>query len=281
MPSAMSAAASSIDAPPAIACSAASPGAASPPMFVSPIDAARWSRSTARRCAATATVAQSWARRVIFTYDQPAEPELRHADLHEHLAGRERGLEDAGEELAAGIVRSPPGPRTTSSRVEREDHRRQVGRRIAVCERPSDRPAVPDLRIADLTGRERHDRAVLLEERTRRDVLVPRQRADRDRGRRPRGRRTARRCGRCRRGARAARYGASSRGAASDHLRAASRPLARRAARSRARALGDLVVEPRRESRPHLLDRASRLARAWPAAGRRSRRGATARRRRR
>ena len=49
--------------------------------------------------------------------------------------------------------------------VEREDHRGQVRRRIAVGERAADRSAVAHLRVADLAGRVRDDRAVLPQER--------------------------------------------------------------------------------------------------------------------
>ena len=69
----MSAAASSIDAPPAIASSAAVARSGVPPMFVSAIAARSIEPFERSTTAATATVAQSCARRVIFTYDQPVE----------------------------------------------------------------------------------------------------------------------------------------------------------------------------------------------------------------
>ncbi len=47
--------------------------------------------------------------------------------------------------------------------------------------RAADRAAMPHLRIADQPGGVRHERVVLLDERRRGEVVVPRQRADRKR----------------------------------------------------------------------------------------------------
>ena len=244
MPSAASAAASSIDAPPAIASSAArrpkrrrahvrerdrrSP---SEPL----------SRSTT---AATPTVAQSWARRLIFMYDQPAEPSFGTRISTSISSGASAVWKTPVKNSPPAIARSPPGRATTSSRVEREDHGGEIRGRIAVGERPSDRAAMPHLRIADLAGRVRHDRAVLLEQRRAGDVLVPRERTDRDRGRRPRGRRTARRAARCRRGSagRAMRSFIAGRSECPPASSFASSSLAEQLDRV-LDALGDLVVE--------------------------------------
>ena len=72
---------------------------------------------------------------------------------------------------AAGTVRSPSGPAIDELRAEREDHGREVGRRVAVGERAADRAAMAHLRIADQAGGVRDDRAVLLDQRVVRIAL--------------------------------------------------------------------------------------------------------------
>ena len=57
----------------------------------------------------------------------------------------------------------------------------QVRRGIAVRERAADRAAMPHLRIADQSGGVRDERVVLLDQRVVADVVVPRQRTDRER----------------------------------------------------------------------------------------------------
>ena len=156
--------------------------------------------------------------------------ELRHADLGHHLLRPDRRLEDAVEEVRRGDRPRAVRPGDVDLAVEREQHRRQVRGRIAVRERAADRAAMAHLRIADQAGRVRDERAVLLHERRRRDVVVARQRADRelvarvadvrelleppdvDEQRRPRDPKPQQRA------------------AASGRRRAASRPRARRAA---------------------------------------------------
>ena len=149
-------------------------------MFVSAIDA-RSTEPLPCTTAATATVAQSWARRAIFVYDQPAAPSFGTRTSTSTSFGCERRLPDAGEELPGrdGPVAARPSRHELS--VQREDHAREIGGGIAVRERAADRPAVVDLRVADLAGCVRDDRAVLAQHRRGRDVLVPRERADRDR----------------------------------------------------------------------------------------------------
>ena len=105
---------------------------------------------------------------------------LRHADLGEHLVGRERGGEEALEEVGrrdlAGAVRALRHVGGT----ERQRVGGQVARRVAVGDRATDRAAVTHLRIADVAGRMGEQRHVLGEHRALLDVHVPRHRADRD-----------------------------------------------------------------------------------------------------
>ena len=149
-------------------------------MFVSAIDA-RSTEPLPCTTAATATVAQSWARRFIFVYDQPAEPSFGTRISTSISSGSSAVCQTPGEELAGRnrpIALRAPGHELA---VERENHRRQIGGGIAVGERAADRASMTDLRVADLPGRVGDDRTVLPEGGCRGDVLVPRQRADRDR----------------------------------------------------------------------------------------------------
>ncbi len=63
---------------------------------------------------------------------------------------RERGLEHAREELGRGDGALAALPAGDQLAVQREDHRGKVGGGIAVRDRAADRPAVPNLRVADL-----------------------------------------------------------------------------------------------------------------------------------
>jgi hypothetical protein len=128
-------------------------------MFVSAIAALSIVPFERRTTVATPTVAQSWARRVNFTYDQPA--------------GQSFGTRISASTLAARTAHDHVS-------VERRQNRRQVGRRIAVRNRTADRPAVSHLRIADQARRVRDDRHVLLHERIVLEVVVTRQRSDRE-----------------------------------------------------------------------------------------------------
>ena len=106
------------------------------------------------RAATAPTIAQSWARRLNFSYAKPAAPLLRHLDLGEQLVGRERGLEEALEEVGRrDRARRRPGPATRTSRRARAAPRagRSRGRRARPnrrscrgggpgCRRPAPRP---------------------------------------------------------------------------------------------------------------------------------------------
>ena len=65
--------------------------------------------------AATPTIAQSCARRLNFSNAQPAPLVLRHPDLGDHLVGRERGLEEALEEVVGRDRALAAGPRARRS----------------------------------------------------------------------------------------------------------------------------------------------------------------------
>ena len=64
--------------------------------------------------------------------------------------------------------------------VEREHHRRIVGRRIGVRQAAAERAAIAHLRIADLPGGLGHDGHCLLQQRRRRDVVMDGAGADLD-----------------------------------------------------------------------------------------------------
>ena len=64
--------------------------------------------------------------------------------------------------------------------VERQHHRRIVGRRIGVREAAAERAAIADLRIADRRRRVGHHRALLRSSRRRRHVVMHRRGADLD-----------------------------------------------------------------------------------------------------
>ena len=120
------------------------------------------------RCtsAATPTVAQSCARRWYFRYDQPVESPsfgTRISVSSSPLA--DGGLEHPGEEVARQRPSLAAGTGDHELGAERQHHRREIGGRVAVGERAADRPAVADLRVADLARRRRDDRAVLLQQR--------------------------------------------------------------------------------------------------------------------
>ena len=105
-----------------------------------------------------------------------ADPDRRE-DLLRPDGGREHALEELGgrdEPLGAGAD-------DEHLRVEREQARGQVGGRVAVGDRAADRAAVTHLRVADLGRRGREQRRLLAHERVGREVVVARERADRER----------------------------------------------------------------------------------------------------
>ena len=110
-------------------------------MFVSAIDAfpiEPFERSTT---AATATVAQSWARRLIFVYDHPvAGPSFGTRISTSISSGPTAVWKTPVKNLDAGTVRSPVDPRTTSSP---SSARITVGRSDAGSPCASEPPIVP------------------------------------------------------------------------------------------------------------------------------------------
>ena len=129
--------------PPASACSVAAARSGAGPMFTRP---------TERPCTATPTMAQSMPRLVNFWNPQPGAAGLGTRISVSSSSGPQRRLEQALEEVGRRDLALAGRPARDQGRVQREDHRRQVGRGVAVRERAADRAAVPDLRIADLAG---------------------------------------------------------------------------------------------------------------------------------
>ena len=193
--------------------------------------------------------------------------ELRHAHLRHDLLRAGRRLEDAREEVRAPRPCATPSAPTTS--ISASSASSTAGRSEAGSPCASEPPIVPRCRTcgspispADV----RDERAVLLQERRRRDVVVARQRADRDRGRPCRGRTRAPRAGRRRRAATAAiarsRSSGSSEWPPASSFASSRSPSSETACSDR---LGDLVVERGRDHAPHLLRARATPARAWRA----------------
>ena len=132
------------------------------------------------RHAATPTIAQSCARRLNFWKFQPAPFIFGHADLGEDLVGLERRLEERAVEVdrrdLAGAVRALGHVGGT----EGERGRGEIGRRVGVRDRATERATVAHLRVADVASGVSQQRHVLLEEVGRLDVHVARHRTDRD-----------------------------------------------------------------------------------------------------
>ena len=198
------------------------------PMFMSAIAALSTVPFDAATTAATPTVAQSCARRRNFRYDQPAAAELRHADLGQDvLRARARSRRRRGRTLPRRPSARRPALGSSTSASSAMQHRRQVGRRVAVRERAADRAAMAHLRIADhARPRSETSGQCSCSSGSCCDVVVPRQRADRERVAGVAHVATARRCARRRRAAPAARTAAAAAAAASGRRRAASRPRA-------------------------------------------------------
>ena len=146
VPSSATLAASVADAPDVMADSDADARRGVEPTFTSPIPV------VPLRTQATPTMAQSCARRLNFWNDHPAPARLRHPDLGEQLVGVECRLEETGEEVVDRDLSSTRWPLRDQCGAQGQQHRRKIGRRIAVRDRSADRAAVAHLRIADLSG---------------------------------------------------------------------------------------------------------------------------------
>ena len=132
------------------------------------------------RAATTPTVAKSWARRLNFSNAKPLAPRLGHPDLGEQLVGRERGLEEAPEEVRGRDLARAARALHDERRVEREQRGGKVGGGVAVRDRTADRAAVAHLVVADLRGDRAQHAALAREQVVGLDVAVPGERADRD-----------------------------------------------------------------------------------------------------
>jgi hypothetical protein len=108
----------------------------------------------------------------------PGVGDGRDPDLDQHLVGRQRGLQEPGEEVVDRDLPFAAGPPRDERRSEGQQRSRQVRRRVAVGDRPADGAAVPHLRIADLCrdlGQQRHP---LAQHAGALQVVVAGQRAD-------------------------------------------------------------------------------------------------------
>ncbi len=112
---------------------------------------------------------------------RPPAARLGHADLRQHLLRVERRLEEAGEALGDRQRALAAGAANDELGVEREQDRRRVGGGVGVRDRAADRAAVPHLRVADRADGLGEDRARGAQELVVLEVVVARERADRDR----------------------------------------------------------------------------------------------------
>ncbi len=130
--------------------------------------------------AATPTIAQSWARRVSFCHPQRApgclgtRTSVRISSAASAVS-RKPLKNVVGRDLAL-----PPSAAGDERRTEREAGGREIRRRVAMSERPSDRAPVPDLRIADLTGDVGEQRGLGGEQRVGLDVAMAGESTDGD-----------------------------------------------------------------------------------------------------
>ena len=104
----------------------------------------------------------------------------RHADLGEQLVGFQHGLEQALEEVGGRDLPGAGRPAGHQRGIERQDCGGQVGRGVAVRQRPADRAPVPDLRVADLARGVREQRQGPGQHVGVLEVVVAGQRPDRD-----------------------------------------------------------------------------------------------------
>ena len=97
------------------------------------------------------------------------------------------------EEVGGGDGALPPGPRATKVASSASSAAGQVGRGVAVRDRPAERAAVADLVVADLGGDGAEHAALRAEHVARLEVAVAGERADREVVAARRGRRRGRR----------------------------------------------------------------------------------------
>ena len=110
-------------------------------MFVSVILASSTSPLSRRTSAATPTVAQSWARRVNFRYDQPVHASSFGIRISVSISPAPHADSNTPwKNSAAGTVRSPAGPAITSSAPSA---RITAGKSEAGSQWASDPPIVP------------------------------------------------------------------------------------------------------------------------------------------
>ena len=104
----------------------------------------------------------------------------RNADRGQHVARAERGLEQALEEIV-GLDRALAlSAGDLDLAAEREQARRQLGRRIGEGDRAAERAAVADRGVADMRHRQRDQRRVPGDLGGALGLRVTRQRADLD-----------------------------------------------------------------------------------------------------
>ena len=196
--------------------------------------------ATRSPCTATPTIAQSMARLVNFWNDQPAAWRLGEADLGQQFTGLQRGLEQAAEELPGPDVAVAGPAAGDQRRVQRQDHRGQVGGGVGVGQRTADRAAVADLRVADLPGGVGEQRQFAGQQAGPGQVVMGGERPDRDVAALVADVGQLAAAGRCPPGPRARPAAASSAGAAN----------ARRPGTSRHRRAGPPGPGPLRPTRP-------------------------------
>ena len=101
----------------------------------------------------------------------------RKADLGDDLAGAERGLEQALEEVLRGDLALVGD----DGRAQRQGRRRIIGGRIVIGDRAADRAAIAHRRIADALGERGQGGNRLMDRGAGRDLGMARHRADDDR----------------------------------------------------------------------------------------------------
>src|SRR5947207_2549564 len=137
VPSAACSAASAIDAPPATASSTATARSGVVPMFTSA------TRVSSFRTAMAPTIAQSWARRWNFWYENPAPGDFGTRISVSNSSGSSAVSRKPRKNAAAATVRSPPGPWTKNVA---SSARSRAGRSDAGSPWETDPPIVPRCR---------------------------------------------------------------------------------------------------------------------------------------